>query len=30
VPTGMYEVGYLPTPSPGNYWEMAIVEAVPG
>jgi hypothetical protein len=29
LPAGIYSVGYLPSPAPGNYWEMAIAEVVP-
>jgi hypothetical protein len=29
LPAGIDQVGYLPTPSPGNYWEMAIAQVVP-
>jgi hypothetical protein len=28
LPAGSYDVGYAPSPSPGDYWEMAIVEVV--
>jgi len=29
LPSGIHSVGYAPTPGPGNYWEMAVVEITP-
>jgi hypothetical protein len=29
LPAGIQQVGYISTPAPGNYWEMAVVEVVP-
>jgi hypothetical protein len=29
LPPGIYNVGYISNPAPGNYWEMAVVEVVP-
>jgi hypothetical protein len=28
LPAGIYNVGYILNPAPGNYWEMALVEVV--